>query len=141
MKFKCTNDWRERKQQTFDKDKITLKKAGKEFNVYQWIQEAREDTEVIPTLEKYGCIDRMILNKEEMYGDFTNFKDLRGLNDQIRESQRMFDNLPAEIKKKFGNNKDLFMREGEAWLKSEIEKEKAKQPVEQPTQNNESEVA
>lgn len=137
MKFKY-NDWRERKQQQFDKDKITLKKAGKEFNVYQWIQEAREDTEVIPTLEKYGCIDRMILNKEEMYQDFTNFKDLRTLNDQIKKADEMFNNLPIEIKQKFGNNKSMFMAEGEKWLTEEIKKEQEKnKPVVTETTSNE----
>lgn len=137
MKFKY-NDWRERKQQHFDKDKITLKKAGKEFNVYQYIQENREDTEVIPTLEKYGCIDRMILNKEEMYQDFTNFKDLRTLNDQIRKADEMFNNLPIEIKQKFGNNKSMFMAEGEKWLAEEIKKEQEKnKPVVTETTSNE----
>ena len=45
---------RKRMAQDFNKEEITVTKAGKEINVYNFIQENREDTEIYPTLEKYG---------------------------------------------------------------------------------------
>ena len=125
-------DWREKKAQKFDKSKITLTKAGKTFNVYDKIQEGREDTEIYPTLEKYGCIDRMMLNKEGVYADFQNFNDLRDLKDQQNMATNMFYNLPLETRKEFNNNINTFVKEGEKWLKNKIEAEKVKIEVEQP---------
>lgn len=125
-------DWREKKAQKFDKSKITLTKAGKTYNVYDKIQEGREDTEIYPTLEKYGCIDRMMLDKQGVYADFQNFNDLRDLKDQQNMATNMFYALPLETRKEFNNNINTFVKEGEKWLKNKIETEKPKVKVEQP---------
>lgn len=117
--------WRERKSQSFDKANITLKKAGKEFNVYDAIQANREDTEIYPTLEKYGCIDRMMLNSQGVYADFTTFKGLREIKEQQEMANNMFYNLPLETRQVFNNDKNVFMRDGEKWLKNKIAEEKA----------------
>lgn len=119
--------WRERKSQSFNKDNITLTKAGKTFNVYDAIQENREDTEIYPTLEKYGCINRMMLNTEGVYADFTTFKGLREIKEQQEMANNMFYSLPLETRQKFNNDKNVFMRDGEKWLKNQIAEEKAKQ--------------
>lgn len=116
--------WRKRKSQSFDKANITLKKAGKEINVYDAIQANREDTEIYPTLEKYGCIDRMMLNSEGVYADFTIFKGLREIKEQQEMANNMFYNLPLEIRQVFNNDKNIFMRDGEKWLKNKINEEK-----------------
>lgn len=125
-------NWREKKSQKFDKSKITLTKAGKTYNVYDKIQEAREDTEIYPTLEKYGCIDRMMLDSQGVYADFQNFNDLRDLKDQQNMATNMFYNLPLETRKEFNNNINTFVKEGEKWLKNKIEEEKAKAELEMP---------
>ncbi len=135
--------WRERKSQTFDKSKIVLKKAGKTYNVYDKIQEAREDTEIYPTLEKYGCIDRMMLDTKGVYADFTNFKGLREMKEQQQMADQMFNNLPLETRKIFNNDKNVFMRDGEKWLKNKIAAEEAAKQAETPkieTPKVESEV-
>lgn len=124
MKFKFMT-WRERAQQSFDKDNITLTKAGKTFNLYDAIQEAREDTEIYATLEKYGCIDRMILDKEAVYADFGELKTLRDLKDQQIKAQNMFYNLPLETRNKFNNDMNLFVKEGEKYVKGLIDEELA----------------
>lgn len=130
-KFKFL-DWRERKAQKFDKSKIMLTKAGKTYNIYDKIQEGREDTEIYPTLEKYGCIDRMMLDTQGVYADFQNFNDLRDLKDQQNLATNMFYNLPVETRKEFNNNINTFIKEGENWLKKKIEAEKNKVKVEAP---------
>lgn len=119
-------EWRERKQQYFDKEKITLKKAGKEFNVYDFIQEGRTDTEIYPTLEKYGCIDRMMLDSKGTYDDFTKYGTLRDIKDQQKLAEQMFYNLPLETREHFNNNISTFMKEGENYLKQKISEESKK---------------
>ena len=124
MNFK-KSELRERKQQYFDKDTITITMSGKTYNMYDSIQEAREDTEIYPTLEKYGCLDPIMVNKEQMYLDLRGWKtDARSLTEMTMKADEMWNKLPHDIKAKFENNRDIFMRDGEKWLKSEIEKEK-----------------
>lgn len=133
---------RTRMAQSFDKNSITLKKAGKTYNVYDKIQENREDTEIYPTLEKYGCIDRMMLNTQGVYADFQEFKGLREMKDQQIKADEMFYNLPLDVRIKFQNDKNLFMRDGEKWIKEVIGKEKsdaAKAPQNTVTENAEKE--
>lgn len=125
VKFKPIIE-RTRMAQTFDKNTITLTKAGKTFNVYDKIQENREDTEIYPTLEKYGCIDRMMLNTQGVYADFQEFKGLREMKDQQIKADEMFNSLPLDIRIQFQNDKNLFMRDGEKWIKSKIDEEKKK---------------
>lgn len=116
---------RERKCQSFDKNSITLTKAGKTYNVYDKIQENSEDTEIYQALERYGCIEKILLNKEDVYGDFTTFKGLRDMKDQQIMAENMFYNLPLETRQKFNNDKNLFIKEGEKYIKELIDAEKA----------------
>ena len=124
--------WRKRKSQSFDKTKIFLEKAGKKYNVYDKIQEAREDTEIIPTLKKYGCIDRMELDHYAVYGDFRDFNDLRTLKEQQIKANNMFYNLPLETRQKFNNDINQFMKDGEKYVKQlvDIDNAKAKEQAE-----------
>lgn len=115
-------------------------KAGEKYVYYDRIQEARQDTEIYPTLEKYGCLDPMIVNKEQMYLDLRGWKtDARSLTEMTMKADEMWNKLPHDIKAKFENNRDLFMRDGEQWLKSEIEKNKPAE-VETPTPATETGV-
>lgn len=118
-------EYRCRKQQKFDPEKIIIKKAGKTINVFDWIQSGREDTEIYPTLEKYGCIDRMVMNTQGIYDDFTKFKDLRGIKEQQQAAEAMFYQLPLEVRQKFNNNISTFTKDGEAYLKKKLAEEKA----------------
>lgn len=115
--------------QDFDKDKIFLTKAGKKFNVYDFIQEGRVDTEIEPTLKKYGCVPVYTQDTESMYQDFTAAQDLRGVLDRKIAAENAFYNLPIEVRREFDHNIDNFMKNGEKYIKDRIEKEK---PKEQP---------
>lgn len=121
--------WRKRAQQSFDKTKIFLEKAGKKYNVYDKIQENREDTEIIPTLRKYGCIDRMELDHHAVYGDFREFGDLRELKDKQIKAEQMFYNLPLETRQKFNNNINTFIKDGEKFVKKLVDEDLAKAQV------------
>lgn len=111
--------WRQRQQQHFDKETIVVEKCGKKINIYDMIQEAREDTEIYPTLEKYGCIDKMMLNREDVYADFTKLqemRDLRGIKDFDIQAKNMFYNLPLEVRKEFDNDINKFTRNADTYI-------------------------
>lgn len=61
---------RNRVQQDFDRTKITYVKCGKEINIYDEIQANRVDTEIIPTLRKYGNLKPLEVDYKGMYGEF-----------------------------------------------------------------------
>ena len=126
------NTERTRHSQSFDKDTIEIKKAGKTINVYQMIQENREDTEIYPTLEKYGSIERMKLDSEGTYADLRNIKDLRNSIEQVQQADVLWQNLPLDTRREFGHSKKEFIEKGENWLKNKIEASKPKVEVEQP---------
>lgn len=50
---------RTRAQQYFNTEEIHIIKAGKKINMQEYINANNEDAELIPTLKKYGCIDRI----------------------------------------------------------------------------------
>lgn len=121
--FKFIKD-RKRHAQTFDKDNICLTKAGQTYNVYEAIQKAREDTEIYPTLDKYGCIDKLQLNidnAEKFYQDIQEVKDLRGVIDQQHKATALWEALPLEVRAEFGHSMNEFTQKGEQWLKNKIE--------------------
>lgn len=106
---------RDRKAQKYDKEKITITKAGKTYNVYDSIQAANIDTDIYEVIQKYHCTESeavQIMN--EKGGEQGVFADIRALQNQIKdigdiqrvaeEAQNMFEALPAEIKKAAGNN-------------------------------------
>lgn len=118
------------KGQTFGRPKLT--KAGKEFDVHNWIQEGRDDTEIYPTLEKYGCLERMELDHEALFGDMTEMSDLRGTIERAKKAEELWNGLPIEVRTEFNNDKSLFAEQGLEWLKKKID-EKKKTTTEQGT--------
>lgn len=117
---------RKRAAQSFDKENITLTKAGKTFNVYDKIQESREDTEIYPTLEKYGCIDRMMLDHQGIYDDFTKYGELRDIKEQQKLANQMFYDLPLEVRQKFNNDISVFMKDGQKFVKKMVDEDIAR---------------
>ena len=101
MAFKNIKDWiatrKKPAPQVFGNPKI--KRAGQELDVRSWIDSAREDTELYKTLEKYGCIDRMIVNVESVYGDMTQIMDLRDSLEQIKQADELWESLPLDFHK------------------------------------------
>lgn len=127
---------RKRAQQEFDREKITFKRNGIDVNVYDYIQEGREDTEIYEVLEKYGCIDKIKRTNEELYADITAIQKLdglRGIVEQQKQAKSMFENLPLEVRKEFNNSLNEFSLKAPEYLQQlaeKIEKEK-------PATNNE----
>lgn len=116
---------RNRVQQDFDRTKITYVKCGKEINVYDEIQANRVDTEIIPTLRKYGNLKPLEVDYQGMYGEFQKM-DLRDVYDLKQKADDMFDSLPAEIKAQFNNDAKEFAEKAPKWLEEKI---KTSQPT------------
>lgn len=115
---------RKRAQQKFNKEEIQIEMKGKKINMYDMIQEARKDTELYPTLEKYGCIPQEKLDEKKanaVYGDLTAIKGMRSAMEQQKMAENLWANLPLETRKEFGHNKYEFMDNGMEWLKRKIE--------------------
>lgn len=143
MRFNNAYDKTRDVAQTFDRKKITLVKAGKEFNVYDFIQANNIDTNIYEILEKYNCTaditpsqaGALINNSNKMnslFGDFSKLQEIGDSRDIINyqnKANEMFLSLPLEIRSKFNNNALKFANEGEKWLREQLE---AKQQTQQP---------
>ena len=112
----------------------TFIKAGKEINVYELIQANREDTEIIPTLEKYGSIQRMQTNKIQLYQDVTQMSDLRNALEKINKGKEIWKNLDTNIKNIFNNDVNKFINEAPEYYKKEKQKLELEQNKEQQIQ-------
>lgn len=125
MEYKLRNE-RHRCQQTFDKEKIFIKRGGKMLNLYQMIQEGREDTEIEPTLKKYGCLEGHIaVDNNKLLADFTEMTDFRGVNDMAIKAKEMFYDLPLETRQMFNNDINTFTKEGKAYVQKLVDKDMA----------------
>lgn len=127
IKFNYDEKTRERKQQDFDRKNIHWIKNGEKVNVYDFIQEGREDTEIYPTLEKYGSIKRMELDTPAVYQQFEKINDLRDHLEQQKQAENMWNALPLEIRQQFNNDRYEFMNNGMQWLEKRLEQIKAKE--------------
>ena len=132
---------RERIQQSFDLEKISFLRNGKPVNLYNYIQEQTEDTDIYKTLEKYGCLDTLEKSTEMIFGEFNECMDLRDIYEQDQAFKNLWNSLPIQIRETFHNDRLEFMKNGENWLKDQIAKEKAKQePAPIPTPKEEGET-
>lgn len=133
----------------FNKD-YTISRYGKDYNLYQMIQDAREDTEIYPTLYKYGSIKRMEVDYNDIYDDLSAIGDLRNIQDLKIAADKAWAKVPTEVKNQFNNDKYLFAEKGKKWAEDilKTQKEKAnieagkidpvtKQPIKQEEINNE----
>ena len=111
--------------------KAIIIKQGKEIDVDAMIQAGREDTEIYPTLEKYGCLDKLEIDNKGVYGDFREIKSLENIIEQNEKATNLWNNLPLEVREQFGNDKTRFLNEGEEWLKNKIQRENKSQETKQ----------
>lgn len=124
---------------TESKENYKITQYGETYPMYYFIQDNRIDTEIIPTLEKYGVAKGMEKlkrydpeNAEKYYGDFRSIKgDFRNLLDQQIAAEKMWKSLPLDLRAKFGHSQKEFLEKGEKWLKSEIENYKKANTVAQ----------
>ena len=110
--------------QNYDRKKIMISKGGKTYNLYDSIQAAREDTEIYPTLEKYGSLECMEKKNVHMiYADVSEALDLQGMYNQDLKLQEVFDNLPSRERNIFNNDFYTFKENGLNYYKQKAEAE------------------
>ena len=142
------NRERVRVQQSFDKEKIFVTKQGDKINCFDAIQAANVDTNIYDVMKKYHCQqdEAMELMKarggeQGIYADIVELqnqiKDIGDVQAVAQKAQEMFDQLPAEIKSKYGNNLNDFFQEQkkvkEAEEKKQEKENQAKEGVEDET--------
>lgn len=133
MKFKRLIQ-RKSKPQTFDLHRM-IRKGGKTYCVYDAIQEARKDVEIYQTLEKYGSLDKIKMDPNKVFADFTQFGTLADMKNQQIKANQMWSDLPFEVRKIFNNDVHTFLREGKGWIEKRIKKEtQPEQPTVKPEQ-------
>lgn len=103
---------------------ITVFRQGKKIKVQDWIEAGRDGTNVYEIIEKYGldyAKNHMGLpNLKAIQEDLSHIHGLQDLLEINKRAQRNWEQLPLEIRKKFNNNRNDFVKNGNEWLKSEI---------------------
>lgn len=135
--FQYTLSHREKRPRTpqiFDREeKVEIK--GQKVKIVDYIQEA-ESNDIYYNLDKYGCLDRITVDKEKLFGDFQDFVSLRDIQDKMVKAQNMWNTLPLDVREKFNHDMMQFAAQGEDWLKNEIKKEmKLFKPQKEEKQN------
>lgn len=110
----------------FDKN-ATFTLGGKEQSIYDFTQANRIDTEIYSVLEKYGTIEKMTRPLQDIYGDASKLKDLRQTFDEIKEGEKIWNNIPLDIREKFGNDMGEFIKHGQEWAENEMKKAQPQQ--------------
>lgn len=92
-----------------DDGQIELVEAGKE-NTDEIINSYKESTDIQIILQRAAIGDMSGLNvKNPMYGDFTQVpKTFAEVLQLQMDSERLFNNLPADVRQKFDNDKNKF---------------------------------
>ena len=132
MKFR-TYESKEIIRQDFDKDKITVTMCGQTVNQYDRIQAANIDTDIKEVLKKYHCTTDLALEIMQKRGGITGiYEDITQLQEKIQSLpdlikfkdhvQTEFENLPLEMREKFGHNPESFLQNAQKYL-SEKNKE------------------
>lgn len=114
--------------QTYDRKKIKAKKCGKEYNVYDEIQAQNIDTDIKEVLKKYHCsMDAAIEIMQSRGGVVGIYSDIVELQEKAQDLpslmklqnyvQEQFDQLPLELKQKYGNNPEEFLKNAEIEFK------------------------
>lgn len=139
---------RNRKQQTFDKEKIFVERCGQKINCFDAIQAANVDTNIYDVMKKYHCVadDAIELMKSRsdeqgIYMDIAELQnqiqDIGDMQKIIQKAQTLFEQLPTEIKQKYGNNPIEFYQQQEKLFKdlNELKQKQNTKPTEQEKNN------
>lgn len=132
--------------QDFDREKIFIEKAGKKINVYDAIQAANIDTEIYEVMKKYNCVENEASKLMEerggmkgIYADLSvlmaNAQTLGDIMNINKKAEQMFNELPSEIREKYGQNLEQFLIDVETSSKKlEKQKEQIKENAENDKQ-------
>lgn len=72
-------------------------------------QDDKDEADINIIMKKYGGKQFPQLQLEPLYGDFTEIGDYRSMVEKINEANEAFNNVPAEIRKRFGYDPQEFI--------------------------------
>ena len=124
-------------QQEFDKEKIFVERCGEKINCFDAIQAANVDTNIYEVMKKYHCqVDEAteLMQRrggtQGIYADIVemqeNIKDFGDIKKVFDKANKLFEELPSEIKDKYGNNLEEFFKDQEKIAKQQKATEQAK---------------
>lgn len=127
-------------QEVVKKDgSIVVEQVGEE-NVYQATQEAVKDTLIYNLIDQYErTLDSSLFGTPSIGGfiDVTSMpKDLMQAENIRAQAKQLFDSLPADARKKFGNDFSTFLVDINTKLKEKSTVLGNKEPVEAPEGGN-----
>lgn len=115
--FDKTNP-REKRKVTHFEDEIFITMAGKKQNIRKLIATNAEDCGIYEQIEKYGLNPIAKVEISDVVEDYTQLAgDLRTTIERGQLAKEMFKNLPLEVRKEFNHDENLFMQQGESWMK------------------------
>lgn len=149
VKFRTAYDKTVEYSQKFDREKMNFIQGGIEYNRFDKIQEANKDLNIYDVLKKYNlsddlCTAEAYLNNlngpKGTIADITALQEFAHAGEMLEYAKRanqMFMNLPIELRQKFDNNAELFIKEGPKYLQDLINAKQPKQqePIKEDTTN------
>lgn len=126
---------RTRAQQYFDTENIHIIKAGKKIIMQEYINANNEDAELIPTLEKYGCIDRIEKQNpaDLKWGEENKNLCLTDALEAMKKAKELWKSLNEKTREFYKNDFETFAKNFEKdravaiQLKFDFEKKEAKE--------------
>lgn len=120
MKFAKRGD-RNRQQQDFDKEKIFVERCGQKINCFDAIQAANVDTNIYDVMRKYHCQQDEAVQlmqarggEQGIYADVIELQrriqDIGDVQQVMQRATMLFEQLPAEVKQKYGNDAITFYK-------------------------------
>lgn len=123
-------------KQTFTENP-TIRRKGKDVDAQDYINSFKADTEIYSIIEKYGSIEKIPMDTQIIESDLQGIKDRRDILDAQIKSERLWNSLPLEVRKEFGNNINEFRQNGLKFFKDLNKKLQQQQQAEQTTPNTE----
>lgn len=107
--------------QSFDKEKITVKRKGKIVNVYDWAQSTKGQNDYYKVLEKYhgddsAAKDELIKNAKDIGDELRNINSIEDIFEKEKRSKDAWDNLPFSVRQEFGQNRANWQKNGTKWV-------------------------
>lgn len=125
--------WKEkRKGLSMDRKKITIRQNGRLVNLYDLIQSRNVDTEIYPTLQKYGSIKPMEITEEWLSTGLQTLESYKDIENLRKAAENLFLELPNEIQALYGNNYAEFEKDKGEKVKKYIKGKKNNEPDNNP---------
>uniref|UniRef100_A0AAU8AVU1 Internal scaffolding protein n=1 Tax=Dulem virus 150 TaxID=3145627 RepID=A0AAU8AVU1_9VIRU len=127
---------RVRASQKFNRDAIHIVQKGQKLYLTELMEANREDTEVYPTLEKYGCIEKCCKQSPLEFGEQLN-PDLMTAVEIMRKGEEIWSSLNIKTREFYENSKEKFIQNAHQDFLAEQEKmQKKAQKIEQKEVKN-----